>query len=1108
MISPSPEAKRLFLEAVEHCAPDEWDAYLQRVCGDDVSLRDAVSRLLRGHAHYDPLLDEGLVASEFEVRTDADCDEHEHIGPYQLHERLGEGGMGIVYRAVQETPVSREVALKVIKPGMDTEQVLARFERERQTLSLMEHPHIARVLDGGTTDSGHPYFVMELVRGLPLTTYCRDFRLNLVDRLQLFIRVCQAVQHAHQRGVIHRDLKPSNVLVAAVDDQPLPKVIDFGIAKALEPAPGEQTVVTAAATVMGTLLYASPEQIRGQTEAVDTRSDVYSLGALLYELLAGEPPFTKQHWQELGYDAFCNRVCNTVPEHPSARRRQFHKSTGSENSSVAGGSVLFEALPRARRAELDWIVMKALEKDPDRRYSSAHAMAADIHRYLRKEPVEACPPSTVYRFRKFASRHRTALSAAVIVLLSLIGAVAVSTRMALRARHAEADARDLLAVAQSERERVQRLLYAADVRIAAQALDENDVRQAVQLLNRNRPAPGEVDLRGTEWHYLMARARQNAATVRLTDAALYTATVSPDGRLLAAAGADSVAWFVDAATMTVVGAVPTGQGEINGLSFSPDGSRLASMGDDGTVAIWETSQRGLGSLLKRFPYGDDKAYAAVFSSDTTRLFVCGAQPEIRVFDTASGTLLETLTGHRRAVESIALSPNGRYLASGASDCFARFWDAHTGKSLQKSADCGTRVSTVTFTPDGRYVVFGDVNGGLYFSSGEAFEPVRRFHLSAAVQSLAVSPDGLSLAVGTRDGVIRVFDRESPEAVFACDAGPVRIWQAHESRVYSLVWISDHELVSASQDGQLKRWPTTRGHSTARSGRDLLLKADSLTTSPDGRYVFLTSPDKLTISQLDTQSGQLTPLKGIPSDAPWHAVTVSPSGAELVAGSQDGRLVIANLRESAAPRVHRLQPPQNVHRLRFSSNGRRLLVQSFRDERVAVLDWPTLEPLLERQAPSAYSAAISSDGESVALNESRDVHVYDVASGRLLAESIGHHGESIVDLAFTPDGQTLATCGDDRQIKVWTWRSANAPELVGVHAAGKAAELAISSDGNTLISCSRGGEITLWSIPARQKLFDLARSEEGYRRLALSANDRLLVARRNDLCVQLFWLAPP
>ncbi|MCU0880486.1 MAG: tetratricopeptide repeat protein, partial [Pirellulaceae bacterium] len=347
------------------------------------------------------------------------------IGPYKLLEQIGEGGMGVVYMAEQIEPVERQVAMKIIKPGMDSRQVIARFEAEEQALAMMDHPNIAKVFEGGTTDSGQPYFVMELIQGIPITRYCDEHHLTPRQRLDLFVPVCHAVQHAHQKGIIHRDIKPSNVLVAEYDDRPVPKIIDFGVAKATEQRLTERTVFTPFGQVVGTLEYMSPEQAGLNQLDIDTRSDIYSLGVLLYELLTGERPFDRQRLRSAAFDEMLRIIREEEPPKPSTRL-----STSESLPSIAANRHTEpKKLSTLVRGELDWIVMKALEKDRTRRYETANGFANDIQRYLNDEPVLACPPSAAYRLKKFARRNKATLTIVSVAALVLV-AVAIGAGVA------------------------------------------------------------------------------------------------------------------------------------------------------------------------------------------------------------------------------------------------------------------------------------------------------------------------------------------------------------------------------------------------------------------------------------------------------------------------------------------------------------------------------------------------------------------------------------------------------------------------------------------------------------------------------------------------------
>ena len=425
--------REIFEAALEIAAPAERDAYLRRACGEDESLLHRVRALLQAdesaggflpdHPGLQPTLRAEVVAGEASGQT---------IGRYKLLEQIGEGGFGIVYMAEQTEPVKRRVALKVIKPGMDSRQVIGRFEAERQALALMDHPHIAQVFDAGATGAGLPYFVMELVKGIPITTFCRERALDLAGRLNLFLDCCGAVQHAHQKGIIHRDLKPSNLLVTLHGDKPVVKVIDFGIAKAIAQPLTDKTVFTQFQQFMGTPAYMSPEQAALSGLDVDTRSDVYSLGVLLYELLTGGPPFDSKELLSAGLDGMRRMICEQEPARPSTRLTQSRTESRTRSPAEAAAGTHLSAFA----SDLDWITMKALEKNRARRYGSAEDLAREIQRYLADEPVLARPPSLTYRVQKFVRRNRALVVGGTAIAGLLIVATAVSSTLALRLNRA------------------------------------------------------------------------------------------------------------------------------------------------------------------------------------------------------------------------------------------------------------------------------------------------------------------------------------------------------------------------------------------------------------------------------------------------------------------------------------------------------------------------------------------------------------------------------------------------------------------------------------------------------------------------------------------------
>jgi serine/threonine protein kinase len=466
--------------------------FLDRACAGDARLRAAVEAMLqadpearvyfeRSQAEVDALEVDARAADalkEAGVQLDDFTGEQlgSQVGRYQLVQKIGEGGCGVVYLAEQEQPVRRQVALKVIKLGMDTKSVIARFEAERQALAMMDHPNIARVLDAGATEAGRPFFVMELVRGTRITKYCDENNLDTVQRLKLFIQVCRAIQHAHQKGVIHRDIKPSNILITVHDGLPMPKVIDFGIAKATEGRLTDNTMFTAAEQFVGTPAYMSPEQADISGLDVDTRSDIYSLGVLLYELLTGRTPFDTKALMQSGMDEMRRTLREKEPQLPSTmitslRRTELALAAGQRHTEPP-------KLISQLKGDLDWIVMKALEKDRNRRYDTANGLALDVQRFIDSEPVLARPPGRLYRLKKLVRRNKIVFAAAGAVAAALLMGLGLSTWLFLRERDARVHEREARFHEQNARER--------EAQLRAEAEDRAKITQAVMFIHQGK----------------------------------------------------------------------------------------------------------------------------------------------------------------------------------------------------------------------------------------------------------------------------------------------------------------------------------------------------------------------------------------------------------------------------------------------------------------------------------------------------------------------------------------------------------------------------------------------------------------------------------------------
>ncbi len=513
----------IFSRAVQIKAAAARGEYLDKVCAGDLALRERVESLLAAHEEAASFLENpakalagettapgggfsavtALPRTAYRAITEGPGT---MIGRYKLLQQIGEGGMGVVYMADQEKPVRRRIALKIIKPGMDSAQVIARFEAERQALAMMDHPNIARVLDAGTTDTGRPYFVMELVQGIPITKYCDDKQLDTRARLELFVQVCNAVQHAHQKGIIHRDIKPSNVLVMIYDSKPVPKIIDFGVAKALHQRLTEMTMFTQFGAVVGTLEYMSPEQAEMDALGTDTRSDIYSLGVLLYELLTGSTPMDGTKLRSLGYAEMLKTIREVDPPKPSTRLTQ---SRHDMETISAKRQTEPRRLHKLVAGDLDWIVMKCLEKDRIRRYETANGLALDIQRHLQDEAVSASPPGQFYKLQKMVRRNKLACTAVACVLLALVLGLGASLWQAGRANHEAARAQNEASLAQQEAVRAGKALNDLQATAPSIAADA-----------RALAAKGQFDLAIEKLDYA-ARLQPNAPELLVAKGDLY-----------------------------------------------------------------------------------------------------------------------------------------------------------------------------------------------------------------------------------------------------------------------------------------------------------------------------------------------------------------------------------------------------------------------------------------------------------------------------------------------------------------------------------------------------------------------------------------------------------
>jgi WD40 repeat protein/serine/threonine protein kinase len=1093
MTATRPDNEAIFHAARDIADPDRRREHVREACGGDEARIGEIAALLAAAEAPDSLLD--LPAGSDTCATiDEPTPESAGplIGPYKLIEQIGEGGMGTVWMAQQTAPVRRLVAIKLIKAGMDSKQVIARFEAERQALALMDHANIARVLDAGTTAGGRPYFVMDLVKGVPITEYCDEHRFTPRQRLELFIPVCQAIQHAHQKGIIHRDLKPTNVLVALYDGKPVPKIIDFGVAKAVGQSLTEKTLVTGFGAIVGTLEYMSPEQAEINQLDIDTRSDIYSLGVLLYELLTGSPPFTKQDLGKAGLLETLRVIREREPPKPSTKL-----STAEALPTLAANRGTEPAkLTKLLRGELDWIVMRCLEKDRNRRYETPSALAADVRRYLADEPVHACPPSAVYRFRKLARRNKALFVAASVIALALLVAVATLAASSVLVWQAKNNLQVAL-----ERER--RDAYFHRITLAHRELVSLDnLGRALELL---RGCP--QDLCDWEWHYLTRLCRVEPMVLRdrtevnsvafcpdggrlasaggdgtikvwnsktgkviqtlgVHAASVYAVAFHPDGKHLASVDADRKAKVWDLTTGEMVFDGPSDAahniGTAYGVAFCPDGRQLAT-GSDGAVKVWDWKHR---RALRALPGHGKHAISVAFSRDGRLLASGSFLGGLKLWDAErDAPPIRTIAAHRHPVSAVAFSADGGRLASASFDRFVKVWDVTTGELLHSLRHAGI-VRCVAFSPDGRRLASGGEDKTVRIWDTTTGREVLglRGHTDWCA-SVAFSPDGRRLASASRDGTIRLWDA-SPAGGNA--GQETLIFSRHGEEVWTVAVSPDgRRIASAGYDKLVKVWDPETGKDIVNfRGHDTVVFR--LAWQPDGRRIASAgwADGSFTVKVWDAKTCE--GAFALPGGPEYNAVAYSPDGGSLVTGRHTGALQIWDGHTGRGIGTLSTQG-RPIRGVVFSRDGRHLAAASD-DGVVKLWDATRLEEqktarhsFLVRVPGAGLNIAFSPDGRRLATGGlDNTVKIWDVETFEELKTLRGHSGE-VYTLAFSPkDGRWIASGGEDSTVKIWDSQTGTIVHSFRGHTA-LVSSVAFSPDDRRLFSGSRDKTVRVWDV---------------------------------------------
>jgi WD40 repeat protein/serine/threonine protein kinase len=1114
----SPSVKAVFDRALEIESASDRKAYLDETCADAPELRQRVEALLDAYEDAGSFLERP--APEPVATADGPASEGPGavIGPYKLIQTIGEGGMGSVFMAEQTHPVQRLVAVKAIRPGMDSRQVLARFEAERQALALMDHPNIAKVLDAGTTATGRPYFVMELVKGVPITRYCDECRLTPRERLELFVPVCQAVQHAHQKGIIHRDIKPSNVLIAPYDGRPVPKVIDFGVAKATGPRLTERTLYTEFGAVVGTLEYMSPEQAQLNQLDVDTRSDVYSLGVLLYELLTGMTPLDPERLKKAELLEVLRIIREEEPPRPSTRLRttevlpSIATNRGTEPNRLSG----------LVRGELDWIVMKCLAKDRNRRYETANSLAMDLRRYLNDEPVLACPPSASYRLRKLLRRHKLPVAVALLLLLMLVIMLALAINSNYRIDKALTERTRAFQDLEAEQDKTaqalkrehelknkvsesleqERLaLYFHRIALAYREWEAARVARAEFLLDE---CP--TYLRDWEWHYLKRQCHLDDLTFR---------------------GHTNI---------------------ITGLAVTADTGLVVSRSAEGAVKLWNPADGRV-----TFEFNTPPGSSTIMSASGTRLAERDDE-DVVVFDVKRGKLLRKIpVGKRNGHYGIQLSPDGARLLAGSGeekDRIIREWNIEDGQRVLEVTPPSdpAPIAALAFRRDGQAIILGEDQHLVVRDATTGAEKTRWPCQPLPVRALCV--DERRLATSDASGSLKLWDMESGKLLWERPVGlgnlyqmaahpsggllatchqdrTVRVWnletgnewltiRGHTEPVTSLAFTNDGSmLVSGGLEETVKVWDTSAlGDGTAPGTRryrgpapNALWALSSMSISRDGRWLAV-CPVAGGLAIWDTVTAERNLVPGpVPTRAWVRRVALSPDGSRF---ASDGHPEFAvPIRSAKTGELLRLCVGHQdaLADVAFSPDGR-LLASSSHDGTIRLWDAQTGQALRTFRRHRAFKVAFGPDASrlaSVAFGpDAALADLWDLNTGELIWKTdMQAEGDS---LAFDRQGGRLAVAARDRSVGILDVKTGAERRVLPGHGAN-VTSVAFHPDGKRLAALAQDGSLVIWDVTSGREALTLPGQPISYTEICFSPDGRRLYRGDRECSVTVLDATP-
>ena len=1089
MVNSSKSEEEIYYAALEE-PPGRRLGYVKDACGDNLELLERVESLLKIREDGNNFLESPIFDTDVTLDDSAVSEgPGTAIGRYKLLERIGEGGMAVVYMAQQEQPIRRKVALKIIKVGMDTKQVVARFEAERQALALMDHPHIAKVLDAGATDAGRPYFVMELVRGVPITEYCDRNTLSTRQRLDLFVQVCSAVQHAHQKGIIHRDIKPSNVMVALHDDSAVPKVIDFGIARATNQKLTEKTLFTRYEQMIGTPVYMSPEQAQFSDLDIDTRTDIYSLGVLLYELLIGTTPLDSEELRGKGYAEMQRIIQEEEPPKPSTKL----STMGEALTGVAAyRSSSPDSLRKSVKGDLDWIVMKCLEKNRIRRYDAANGLASDIKRHIDNEPVVARPPSAAYRFLKACRRNKVVFTAAAAVVIALLLGTGISVWQGTEARKSEVNA--------------MRRAYNSDMSLAFSALEENLFGRVQDIVSRYMPEPGEPDFRGWEWRYAWAQSQSDAASTWYTPEEMgevAAVRISPDQRYMVSSAFYYGPTFYhyarrlwDFETRQELKDVHLPGGSPGGFVFSNSGKYLVlhrgrtdlhGGNDAHEIHIYDTATWELETVIPLEKWTPSLSFSP---DDTALATIVG--PMAVLWDWRGQKIIHEwpVEGSGAWLNVVAFFPDGRRLAIGGSNGL-KMVDPTTGDiEYQQPAPNGV-ITALAVSADSRYVAIGSGHGngdiGVLNTASWEPEPPLIGH-SRSVTSLTFATNGERLISASADSTIRVWDMDSRVTT--------RLLKGHQSGVGSVSLTSDESrAVSAGIDKRILEWDLNaplrpfREHLLAERVKQVVFSADSRS--------FYTVNNEGTVSIWDTETflkqHSLSPELGERS-----SIILSPDGNHLIVGTGSGQLWVL---DAGGLQVVARRSTQSgrILPVGFSADGKSLVALE-PPNKISLWSAETWQLRSSRVTTRKIKFlnknfkiyAIPQDSDVLLYPSGADLVWWDIELSKEQA-SIRVNSKFPGSIAVSPTEPLLASADRGDFLSLWNWQTRQ-PAGDRLRGPGAFNGVAFSPDGQRLVTGGRDkGALMIWDVSTRQQIARFGASSADLTTVQFSPDGNIICA---------------